>query len=273
MRRGAVETRDEHEAWLGPRRSASAAHLESARSATAAHIPLLDRRSWPTLSVRHCPKELDLLYVGRAHAGFKSVPFLNFFFARVQAQPCAYRMPLGTPPCETETTHWTQQDTELARMVQSSTDGGHEAIWTRLQQEGMAWVSPCQGEWNVIHAVDTPIVFRHLTHDGTCLPLTQVTSYGAATIRCRGTRRSYVYIRKYPSLTQGHRVPIPSVAHAAAPACAGAGRDALRALQSYCLARGATAPSGRSAHGPRGRQRHTRMGRPRICASASITAH
>ncbi|WFD19389.1 hypothetical protein MCAP1_001619 [Malassezia caprae] len=97
---------------------------------------------------------------------FKSVPFLNFFFARVQAQPCAHRVPLGKPPCETETEHWTQEDAELARMMQAGADAGREAIWTRLQQEGMAWVSPCQGEWNVIHAIDTPIVFRQLTQDG-----------------------------------------------------------------------------------------------------------
>lgn len=95
------------------------------------------------------------------------MPFLNFFYACVQAQPCALRVPIGTPRCETEASHWTQDDAALARMMQDGAEAGQEAIWTRLQEEGMAWVSRCQGEWNVIHAVDTPIVFRQLTNDGT----------------------------------------------------------------------------------------------------------
>ncbi|WFD23002.1 hypothetical protein MEQU1_001686 [Malassezia equina] len=71
-----------------------------------------------------------------------------------------------TPRCETEASHWTQDDAALARMMQDGAEAGQEVIWKRLQEEGIAWVSPCQGEWNVIHAVDTPIVFRHLTNDG-----------------------------------------------------------------------------------------------------------
>ncbi|WFD26923.1 hypothetical protein MNAN1_001912 [Malassezia nana] len=97
---------------------------------------------------------------------FKSVSFLNFFFERVQAQPLAHQVPLGTPPSETETWHWTQDSAALADMLQGNQSDGWHTIWTRLQQEGMAWVSRCQGEWNVIHAVDTPIVFRQLTDDG-----------------------------------------------------------------------------------------------------------
>lgn len=146
---------------------AGAAYLASVCRTTSAFLSLLGGCAWTAVFVRYGPQEPDVLYVAPAHTGFKSVSFLNFFFARVQAQPLAHQVPLGTPPSEMESSHWTQDAAALAEMLQGKQSDGWHTIWTRLQQEGMAWVSRCQGEWNVIHAVDTPIVFRQLTDDGT----------------------------------------------------------------------------------------------------------
>ncbi|KAI3627043.1 hypothetical protein CBS14141_001044 [Malassezia furfur] len=98
---------------------------------------------------------------------FKSVPFLNFFFARVR--------PTGTQvrgkPVAVDAPHWVDDASEL-RSVLRLGDGaeaekqGWQDLWDRLGAEEVAWVSKCQGEWNVIHAVDTPIVYRVLSWAG-----------------------------------------------------------------------------------------------------------
>lgn len=89
------------------------------------------------------------------------MPFLNFFFARVQRNPAQVK---PGPPVElSDELHWTED----AQALRGIFEHGHgwDEVWQRLQKEGMSWLSKCQGEWNVIHAVDTPIVYRHLSPD------------------------------------------------------------------------------------------------------------
>ena len=95
---------------------------------------------------------------------FKSVPFLNFFYARIERVPGTplARAALRLPPHDAP--HWTESRDELAAIL--SGPGGRSALQERLHAEGFAWQSKCQGELNVIHAVDTPVVFRSLSEDG-----------------------------------------------------------------------------------------------------------
>lgn len=63
--------------------------------------------------------------------------------------------------------HWSEDPAALEKLLPPSAnplDWG--ALWTALHREGMSWVSKCQGEWNVVHAIDTPIVYRQLTDSG-----------------------------------------------------------------------------------------------------------
>lgn len=119
---------------------------------------------------------------------FKSVPFLNFFFARVR--------PTGTQvrgqPVAVDAPHWVDDTSELRSVLRL--DEGAEAekqgwqdLWDRLGAEEVAWVSKCQGEWNVIHAVDTPIVYRALSNEGACTQLMQGFCRGQAITRRRLT--------------------------------------------------------------------------------------
>lgn len=119
---------------------------------------------------------------------FKSVPFLNFFFARVR--------PTGTQvrgqPVAVDAPHWVDDTSELRSVLRL--DEGAEAekqgwqdLWNRLGAEEVAWVSKCQGEWNVIHAVDTPIVYRALSNEGACTQLMQGFCRGQAITRRRLT--------------------------------------------------------------------------------------
>lgn len=92
------------------------------------------------------------------------MPFLNFFFARIERNPA--RTTPGAPPELSAAPHWTEDAAQLQALWEQK--HGWDHLWTRLQSEGMSWWSKCQGEWNVIHAVDTPIVYRHLSpNEGT----------------------------------------------------------------------------------------------------------
>lgn len=63
--------------------------------------------------------------------------------------------------------HWTENEARLDLPADNpAREATWEALWSQLAADGMHWVSPCQGEWNVIHAVDTPVVFRTLAADG-----------------------------------------------------------------------------------------------------------
>lgn len=99
------------------------------------------------------------------YTGFKSVPFLNFFFARIKRNPAL--TPPGKPIPLCNSPHWTEDASTLKNILDQ--EQGWDMLWTKLQSEGMSWFSKCQGEWNVIHAVDTPIVFHHLSSDGSFL--------------------------------------------------------------------------------------------------------
>lgn len=116
------------------------------------------------------PKNLtSCRYCGNSLAGFKSIPFLNFFYARVVPNPMAASLSAGEPLPEHGPVHWTEDEDRLAALWPDgdvSAQAGWDMLWRRMQEEGMSWVSPCQGEWNMIHAVDTPIVYRHLSPDG-----------------------------------------------------------------------------------------------------------
>lgn len=95
------------------------------------------------------------------HTGFKSVPFLNFFFARIERSPGSGE--IGPPVELCNSPHWTE-DADALRAIFEQGQGWDE-VWRRLRSEGISWLSKCQGEWNVIHAVDTPIVYRHLSQE------------------------------------------------------------------------------------------------------------
>lgn len=102
------------------------------------------------------------------YAGFKSVPFLNFFCARIQPTGSRAR----GKPRPVDEAHWTEDINKLAHVLRVDGDAaarqqGWADLWDRLGEEGILWVSKCQGEWNVIYAVDTPIVFRSLSEQGT----------------------------------------------------------------------------------------------------------
>ncbi|WFD05454.1 hypothetical protein MVES1_000784 [Malassezia vespertilionis] len=104
---------------------------------------------------------------------FKAVPFLNFFFARIEPLPTIDRDQVAEPvSAPAQGTHWAEEPEALARVTHGATrddpyGANWQPLWTALASEGFAWLSKCQGEWNVIHAVDTPIVFRSLRADGT----------------------------------------------------------------------------------------------------------
>ena len=104
--------------------------------------------------------------------GFKSAQFLNFFFARVEPLPGQEKGEAASEPREDDdAAHWTEDPQELAKVMQAHdgsppSEAGWEELWKRLHSEGLTWLSKCQGEWNVIHAVDTPVVFRTLSEDG-----------------------------------------------------------------------------------------------------------
>ncbi|WFD30180.1 hypothetical protein MSPP1_001197 [Malassezia sp. CBS 17886] len=94
---------------------------------------------------------------------FKSVPFLNFFSARVERIPHWTGGCSGTPvPEHSDSIHWTEDTAALQALRDDTAADPWHAVWRRLHDEGIGWWSNCQGEWNVIHAVDTPIVFRGL---------------------------------------------------------------------------------------------------------------
>lgn len=98
---------------------------------------------------------------------FKATPFLNFFFARVERNPVWGTAPVGPPGpmCEGEQVHWSEDADALAQVMGKQRN--MQALFRAMQAEGFTWLSKCQGEWNMIHAVDTPIVFRKLSEDGT----------------------------------------------------------------------------------------------------------
>ncbi|WFD33668.1 hypothetical protein MCUN1_000481 [Malassezia cuniculi] len=100
---------------------------------------------------------------------FKSVQFLNFFFNRVERVPGVRRQtpaqqtpPVQLPPFDAP--HWSDDPAQVSEIM---ADGGWDALRKRLHADGFSWQSKCQGELNVIHAVDTPVVFRTLGEDGT----------------------------------------------------------------------------------------------------------
>ena len=68
--------------------------------------------------------------------------------------------------CEGEQVHWSEDADALAQVMGKQRD--MQALFRAMQAEGFTWLSKCQGEWNMIHAVDTPIVFRKLSEDGAC---------------------------------------------------------------------------------------------------------
>ncbi|WFC97686.1 hypothetical protein MYAM1_000405 [Malassezia yamatoensis] len=107
------------------------------------------------------------MYVKHADAGFKSAPFLNFFFARVRRTGARQ---LGNPVA-IDKPHWTDDAQTLQAILQlngqsEAQQQGWKDLWDQLGKDGFGWVSKCQGEWNIIHAVDTPIVYRTLSEKG-----------------------------------------------------------------------------------------------------------
>ena len=94
------------------------------------------------------------------------MPFLNFFAARIEPLPARTRGEYLPPDENDASTHWSEDAAKLGAVMGSTDADGYTRLWDALYKEGFTWLSKCQGEWNVIHAVDTPIVFRKLDVDG-----------------------------------------------------------------------------------------------------------
>lgn len=93
--------------------------------------------------------------------GFKSTQFLNFFYARVERVP-------GKPHGQPELPHfdapsWTDDGEQVSALF---SEHGWDGLRRRFHEQGFTWQSKCQGELNIIHVVDTPVVFRSLSEDG-----------------------------------------------------------------------------------------------------------
>ena len=83
---------------------------------------------------------------------FKNPEFLNFFFTRVRQNDAKV--------AETES---------IANLDEEWTETGSFTADQVLQigrAQGYHWLSPCQGEYNLIRSADSPIVFRELSKDG-----------------------------------------------------------------------------------------------------------
>ena len=175
--------------------------------------------------------------------GFKSAQFLNFFFARVEPLPGQEKGEAASEPREDDdAAHWTEDPQELAKVMQAHdgsppSEAGWEELWKRLHSEGLTWLSKCQGEWNVIHAVDTPVVFRTLSEDGVLTWGGDYTMPMDPTQLLVHPETGYLY----------HPSPYPAALALAAPRTGGRA-VAVRPVQPHLLLRGAAAPRTGARH-------------------------
>lgn len=122
---------------------------------------------------------------------FKSVQFLNFFYARVEPVPGERCTEPKLPPHDAPS--WTDDTEQVSQLF---SEHGWDGLRSRFHQQGFTWQSKCQGELNVIHAVDTPIVFCGLSEDG-ALFADEAFSHGLATSPSRCSQSGCLCIRAF----------------------------------------------------------------------------
>ncbi|PWN33864.1 uncharacterized protein FA14DRAFT_108073, partial [Meira miltonrushii] len=83
---------------------------------------------------------------------YKNPEFLNFFFTRIRRNYAEAAKPETVANLDEE---WTETGTYSA-----------DQVLQLGRAQGYHWLSPCQGEYNIIRSADSPIVFRELSEDG-----------------------------------------------------------------------------------------------------------
>jgi Domain of unknown function (DUF4505) len=83
---------------------------------------------------------------------FKNPEFLNFFFTRIRQNDSEAAKSEVLAELEEE---WTE-----------SCNFSADQVLQIGRAQGYHWLSPCQGEYNLIRSADSPIVFRELSEDG-----------------------------------------------------------------------------------------------------------